>query len=241
MLARTRTGNNRIFVTPNEDGPIGDQGEGLYCFKIKVKIHDVLNNGVEFATRVADARDAKNELYSLHFKEGSNVLQFFKPSMDMAFRADKAFWDERILIEDNGGHPDDAFLVDGRDAARVAFEKAIASKPDLAKKMFEVCLQSVSFKLSQRPFDLPAGKPDGYTKAACKTVMYRTPFQPALDAHERATAAHVAGVGADPGVFHQPTYNAFLSWRFVDLATEQELTLGGNTAAAALAAGFAGL
>ena len=213
-----------IITLQDSDDLIGDQGEGLYCFKTKVKRNDILYNGVEFVTRVADARDAKNELYGLFYKEESCDLHFFKPSMDIGYRADKALFDDRILEVRNGGDPANQFIVDGRDAARVLFEKTIATDPTLLKRKFEVFLPE-SFKVSQRPFGLPPGKPGTFTMASSKTYMYRAPFQPAIDG--RAAI--------------QETYHTFLSWRFVDMATEQELTLGGNTAAVALAAGFAGL
>ena len=218
MDALTRTATNNIFISLDEDGHSGDQGEGLYCHKIKFKQNNTLYEGVEFATRVTDTRDMEKELYDLHFKEGTGELLFFKPAMEMSLRSDMHLLEPRILDQDIN----DVYIVDGRKGALVSFAKRMKAKPDLERRKFEVFLPD-TFKLSQRAFNYPIGKEGEFLSARNHTYMYRAPFPPAA------------------GAPHPDTYHVYMSWRFINLRTDTELVLPGNNAVASLAAAYRGL
>ena len=223
LLARSPTGSLQIFISLDDEGHSGDQGEGLYCHRIKFKRDNTLYEGVEIVTRVTDTRDASKELYDLCFKEGTNEMIFFKPAMEACMRFDKALIDPRILAQD----ANDTYLIDGRDAACVSFGKKVKAKPDLERRRFEVYLPD-HFKISQRAFDNPVGRDGVFQSAVSKTYMYRIPFEPA-----RGNTAR--------GAVCPDTFHVFLSWKFINYQSNTELALPAATMVANLNAAFAGL
>ena len=194
---------------------MGDQGEGLYVFKFKVKVNNVLYDGVEFSTSV-DYRDATKNLWDFSYKEGTNEGQFMKPMMAAPYRLDKTELDLRILAQ-----PLDDFIVEGRDAARTEYEKKSRAKQDLERRKFDVWLPD-GYKLSQRPFGANVGKEGVFTSASSTSYNYQKGM----------------GTGRAPDI---NTVHSFITWRFVNMTTERELTLVGTSVADAAALGIAGL
>jgi hypothetical protein len=234
-----------IFISLSGDSFTGDQGEGLYVHKIKETLNQKLYDGLEFTTRVTDTRDLEKNLYELRFKEASYELMFIKPAMESCLRDDKVLIDPRITRAGEGHNS----TVIGRDAARVSFEKKVRQKPALEKRTFEVFLPE-SVKLSQGPFggQHTVGRPGEFHMARSQTYMWRMPFEPSHAAHREAEAR--ARVITDAAARRdamrlvpraRDTFHTFLSWRFIDLATETELELGINNVADDLARGFRGL
>lgn len=232
MLARTRFAVPVQIIIALDDELAGDQGEGLYVHKVKFKRNNTLHEGVEFSTRISDLRDA--HLYDFTYKEGTNEGCFYKPAMEAPYRLDKADLDARILAvivpPPAAGVPNpEQYIVDGRDAARVAFEKKVTNKPEAVKKKYEVFLPE-GFKLSQRAFGEPLGKEGVFTKAARSNLIYRRGFGTTI------VDPNNAGQRIEPD-----TYHVFVTWRFVNASRDTELAIAGNTIEAALGAAVAGL
>ena len=78
--------------------------------------------GIEISV-LCDPRDVAEDLYDFSFKEGTNEARFSKPAMAAAHRLDKDVLDPRI-INRNATH---TYIIDGRDAARTGYEKAVQS------------------------------------------------------------------------------------------------------------------
>jgi hypothetical protein len=231
LLAAFKPGNTSIIVDVGSD-VTGDQGEGLYVFPITFKRNDVLHEGFELAV-LCDCRDVAQDLYELHFKEGTNIARLTKPVLAAPFRMDKAELDLRILA--GPGAAANQYIVDGRDASRVIYEKNYQKKGTVAtKKTFEV-LFDPSVKLSQRAFGHPVGKDDEWTIAVSlqlihvKGVGFQIPARP-------ATPALAARAAYEPDTFHSQ-----ITWRFSNSAKEQELVVAGARGAATVNAALAGL
>jgi hypothetical protein len=154
-----------------------------------------------------------------------------KPVVTARFRLDKAELDVRILL----AGADNQYIVDGRDASRVIYEKNNQKKGMVAtKKTFEV-LFDPSVKLSQRAFGHPIGKDNEWTLAVGIRLIY-----------VKGVGFELPAVAAVPGVVaravYQPnTFHSQITWRFANSAKERELTVAGARGAATLNAALAGL
>jgi hypothetical protein len=211
------TGSNTIILALETPG---DQGEGLQVHKISFKHNNALYQGVEFSVE-CDIRDANSDKYSMRFKENSNDAVFTKPAMSAAYRLDKREFDPRV----NQGLTPPAtheYIIDGRDAARTALEKVVQSRPDAGQRKFEVLFPE-GYRLSQMPFGHPNGKDGEFQSAVAKVFIYRKPLGVAIGAVE-------------PDQIH-----AFVTWRFVNMASEAQLNITADPGAAAVTAGLAGL
>jgi hypothetical protein len=206
---------------------VGDQGEGLVIFKTaNFKANNVLYEGIE-VTAIADSRDIIANLYQFSFKEGTNVARFSKPVLPAVYRLDKAELDRRILH----GAAGNQFIVDGRDAARVNYEKLLQKKGIAAsKKEFEVLFPS-DVKLSQRAFGDPIGKDGEFTVARQHQLLHRKLIGAGIE-----VAAAVGG-----GLVEPHTYHSQITWRFANAANDQELVVAGSQGEATVRAAMAGL
>lgn len=212
-----RTGANTIIL--NLEAP-GDQGEGLQVHKIAFKDNNALYQGVEISIE-CDIRDAMSDKYTLTFKENGNDAVFTKPAMSASYRMDKAQFDPRVNFGLRAPVNHD-YIIDGRDAARTALEKAILVRPDAGKRKFEVLFPD-GYRLSQKPFGHVNGKDGEFRAAVPKVIIYKKLLGVAIG-------------GTEPEQVH-----ASVTWRFVNMASEAELNIVADPGAAAVLAGLAGL
>ena len=207
-----------------EVGPrvFGDQGEGLHVHQISFKVHNVMYEGIEISV-LCDPRDVAEDLYDFSFKEGTNEARFSKPVMAAPHRLDKDVLDPRILR----GDPNHGYIIDGRDAARTGYEKAVQKKgSEAAKKTYDVLFPD-GYKLSQRAFGHPIGKDDEFCAAVYTQYLYRK--------------AIGAGIRVGAGAVEPETYTCQLTWRFANAAKATELTVAAAPGRAAVAASLNGL
>jgi hypothetical protein len=231
LLACTGEPNPTILLRVGAD-VAGDQGEGLHVHRISFKANNVMYEGIEIAV-ICDVRDVAADLYDFSFKEGTNQARFSKPTLAAIFREDKTELDGRLAIEVDGAQ----YVIDGRDAARVVYQKNVQKKgAAAAKKTFDVQFPA-GFKLSQRAFDKPAGKEGEYTSAFVTQILYTKPIGGGVRFGYRPATPFAREVaGREPVTVHVQ-----LSWRFANAAKETELTVAGARGVDAILASLDGL
>lgn len=219
LLLACKAGNTTIIVDPSVPG---DQGEGLHIFPITFKANDVLYEGFEVAI-VCDVRDVHADFVEMYFKEGTNEAKFCKPALAAPYRLDKTELDLRILNRAVA----DTYIIDGRDAVRVMYNKQVLQKGVLvSKKSYEVLFPD-GVQLSQRAFGNPIGKEGEMSIANALQYIHRKGI---------GAGIMVGAPAAEPD-----TYHCQMTWRFANAAKDTELTVAGARGAATVTASLAGL
>ena len=193
----------------------GDLGEGIFAFRISdVEYGHFEWKGCMEIELLVDERDVQANLYSIEYKEGTNIAILTKPILPAPFVHDKAEFEARQLLR---------YIQKGHDAARSAYAKL--SREDQVRKITlkfqdHVCLCEVPFRAT----GVAHNNSGGIEIASPQMIAYR-----------KATGRTDQAGDQILGLYHR------LTWKFADSSKAVALATAGNLGVRAADDAYAGL